>query len=362
MPVKTLITDPETGRQAAVVDTEEKNALVVATRPLKSYATKIKFFTNPDYGYNMNVTLGFAGTPDKIHNGIDNSYWTASAISGTWTFNSTDQAHAGTKSIDATATVNNDIAQIAKGSSIDLSGYVAITGWIYLSLWDDTGQKKIEVYGWDTGTSAMVGIAINLKDYIDIGALNSWQKFTIPLPDMNLAAKSIDAIRIETIDTGIGVAPNYYLDDMQIEETTAPEEFNIKPDANTWLHVNNLNIFLVDACASTLANATMPYLSYNKLLNMTSLTNGILYQGRLGGKIRFALPVRNIGDILMLPGSRIESCGSDGTNTFLKMFLDLKYPIILQAEHDDKLSFMISDDLSGLIKIVISANCREEAR
>ncbi|MCK4387112.1 MAG: hypothetical protein KAV41_03485, partial [Candidatus Pacebacteria bacterium] len=82
----------------------------------------------------------------------------------------------------------------------------------------------------------------------------------------------------------------------------------------------------------------------------------------LGGKIRFALPVRNIGDILMLPGSRIESCGSDGTNTFLKMFLDLKHPITLQAEHDDKLSFIVSDDLSGLIKIVITANCQEEVR
>jgi hypothetical protein len=64
----------------------------------------------------------------------------------------------------------------------------------------------------------------------------------------------------------------------------------------------------------------------------------------------------------MFPGSTIESYGSDGTNTFLKLLVDLKEPIVLKSENADKLSFVISDDLSGLLKLVISANCKEESR
>lgn len=364
MPIKCLIIDPSTEIQASVINAGEENALVVATRQLKSYTNKIKFFTNPEYGYGMNIAAGFSGTPEHIHNGIDNVYWFASAVSGTWVFNSTAQAHTGTKSIDALATTNNSTAQIAKGSTIDLSGYVAITGWVYLSSWDDRGTKGIEMYGWDTVSSLMIGSVVDLRDYIDIGLINSWQKFTVPLSSMFLTDKIIDAVRFRTVDFGPGNPPNYYLDDIQIEETIAPVEFRIEPDKNTWLHVNNYSIFLADVYDATLLNATMPNLSYDKLLGETSLTNGILYQRVIGGKIPLSFPFRNLGEILMFPGAKIaaESCGSDGTNTFLKIFVDLGEPIVLKSEDDDRISFMVSDDLSGLLKLVISANCREERR
>jgi hypothetical protein len=310
----------------------------------------------------MNIVAGFSGTPEYIHNGIDNVCWTAFTINGSWTFDSTTQAHTGTKSIDASETKDGHTAQMAKSSTIDLSGYISITGWVYLSFWDDQGTKGIQLYGWDTSTSTIVGNEVNLKDYIDIGLLNVWQKFIVPLSTMNLIGETIDAIRIRAVDIGGGDPPDYYLDDIQIEETGAPVEFNIKPDSDTWLHVNDFNILLVDACSTTLADATMPYLSYNKLLGVSSLINGILYQGIVGGKIRFTIPFKNLGDFLMFPRFRIEGYGSDGTNTFLKLFMDLKYPIALQSECDDKLSFTLSDDLSGLLKLVITANCQEERR
>jgi hypothetical protein len=64
----------------------------------------------------------------------------------------------------------------------------------------------------------------------------------------------------------------------------------------------------------------------------------------------------------MFPGATIESYGSDGTNTFLKIFVDLKEPIVLRSESSDKISFVVSDDLSLLLKFVISANRKEELR
>lgn len=361
MTVKSLITDPKTGIQASVIDGEEENAVVVATRLLKSYTNVIKFFTNLKYGYNMNISVGFSGEPEPIHNGIDNVYWTASTVYGFWDFDSTDQAHTGTKSIDATRTFNNYTAQMAKGSTITLSG-VAITGWVYLSSWDDRGTKGIHLYGWDTSTSTMVGNEVNLKNYIDIGSMGNWQKFVVSLADMDLVGETIDAIRIKTVDIGTGFAPDYYLDDIQIEEAGIPVEFNIKPNSNTWLHVNNYSILLVDAYSPVSADSTMPYFSYDKLLGVTVLTNGILYRRVVDYKIPLAFPFKNLGEILMFPGTRIDSYGSDGTNTFLKILVDLKEPIVLKSENEDKISFVVSDDLSGLLKLVISANCKEEQR
>lgn len=362
MAMKCLIKDPKTGKQATVVNSGEENALVVATRPLKTFRNKIEFFSNPDHGYNMNIACGFGGVPVPVHNGIDNVYWTGSVIVGTWVFDSAAQAHAGAKSVDATATVNNSVAQFTKAVAIDLSIYSAITGWIYLSSWDDRGTKGIQLYGWDTGTSSLVGIEVNLKDYINIGLTDSWQKFVISLYDMNLIDETIDALRIKTIDVGLGVPPDYYLDDIQVEETVYPTEFTIKPDPDKWLHVNSYSIFLVDAYATTLADATMPFLSYDKLLNIASLENGILYQRNIDGEVSLSFPFRNLGDILMFPGAKIESYGADATNAFLKILVDLREPIVLRAENDDNISFQVADNLTGLIKLVISANCKEEQR
>lgn len=362
MPIKALITDLRTGIHASVVDSEKRNALVVATRPLKIFENKIKFFVNLNYGYNMNVAAGFSGTPDCIHNGTDNTYWTASAIVGDWVFNSIDQAHTGTKSIDATATDDSDIAQITRGSVIDLTNKAAITGWIYISSWDDKDIKRVDMFGWNTATSLMVGDVVNLKDYIDVGLVNSWQKFAVSLGCMKLVNETIDAIRIETIDIGAGNAPRYYLDDIQIEETGGCIEFSIIPDSGSWLYVNNYSIFMVDQYSSVLADATMPCFSYDKFIGVPSLSVGVLYRRFVGKRVTLSFPFKNLGEILMFPGSTIENYGSDGTNTFLKILVDLKEPIILKSENADKISFVISDDLSPLLKFVISANCKEELR
>lgn len=57
------------------------------------------FLINPVYGADMNVDVGFTGTPDKIHDGIDSVLWTASAISGTWDFSSTTHAKQGVSTV-----------------------------------------------------------------------------------------------------------------------------------------------------------------------------------------------------------------------------------------------------------------------
>jgi len=452
MPVESYITDPENGKQAAVDDAAggEKRALVAATRDLKTYENKIKHFFNETYGIEMNQAVTFGGTPDPVHDGTDKTQWTASAVLGTWTFN-TANTHAkeatvtivdydgtatdtvtvtvdstatvlteGTewnrgasneeaatslasaidaldgvsasasgavvtiiaddgydvtalatsdatnitvsaRAVDATAAANDDAAQFARPSSIDLSGYTAITGYVYITGWSAVGTTEVELYGWDTATSLQVGSAVNLGDYVDTGILNEWHKFTIPLGDMDLSGETIDALRVRTVAIGT-VAPNYYLDFMRIEEMGTPLEYRVEPEKGTWLHVAEINISMVDAYAGTLADATMPSLPYNAWLGVSKLASGMIYRRIQDGKISFSIIARQLYDFLQLPGTGVIGCGSDGTNTWVALRITMVEPLVLKAEDGDYLSLSFSDDLSGLLQLRAAAGCKEEQR
>ena len=98
------------------------HALEVASRPSQEYVANSIFFRNDTYGLDINQDASLGGSTDGIHDGTDTALWTASALSGTWTFNSTFTGTGwpsnGTQSIDATATVNGDQALFTRASAI----------------------------------------------------------------------------------------------------------------------------------------------------------------------------------------------------------------------------------------------------
>ena len=361
MGIKTHITDISNNLKASIDNDNglEKNSLVVATRPLKKFDNATKFFVNPTYGFNMNVNAATSGTPEYIHDGGDNTYWEASTIVGIWTFDDTDQAHTGTQSINATSTVNDDIMQCKKSTTIDLSDYGAISGWIYITSWL---PGEIRVFGWNTSTSLQIGDDVNIGDYINVGDLNIWQKFNISLVDMDLQNNTIDAIRTKVVATGD--APNFYLDDIQLEALSGgipPIEFSLKADVGKWLYIYNYSIIFVDTFSPILTDSTMPKLSYDKILNQT-LSNGVVYHRIVDGKIEFSFNFKTLAEILSFPGLTIEDLGSDGTNTFMKLSISFIEPIILKSEDADQVCFHVADDLSTLKIFRISAACTEEVR
>jgi len=239
MTIKSLITDPCTGIQAHVNDGDECNALIVATRPLKTFTNKLSFFTSDDYGINMNQNAGTGGTPEEVHDGIDSVLWTASDIigGGKSTFNSTDQNHtaAGTKSIKNDNSPIGDVFQFAKGSDLDCNGYVSLSMWVYVDK-DWKGGDSISIYGWDTDTATQIGISVQLENYFSWANYDVWHKITIPLTDMGDVdvSTTLDALRVSQ-DTAEGKAPKYYLDDIQFEETGTPIDYIVKPEAGTVL-------------------------------------------------------------------------------------------------------------------------------
>ena len=365
MPVKTLLKGPD-GLVADIVNEDENNALVVATRDLKTYEQAPKFMADSAGSVDMNIDASAGGTPVPIHDGTDHTYWTASAVAGTWVFNSTAQAHTGTKSIDGTATGKDSIALFDKGSNLDLSGYVSITGWIYLTNWPVAGTKHIQIYGWDTNTGTMVGTSVNIDNYVSTSVIGSWQKFTMSLTDMGLSAQTIDSIRIQIAATA--TSPDFYLDDIQIEETGAPVEYTIKPTANTWLHVYKWNVFIVDEYDGTLdtgsANITptMPKIPYLGFLGVSTLPSGINFRKYVNDELVQSVTFRDVADFLSFPSGRIMDSGDDGTNVWIKIELELAVPSVSKAENNDYLSIVISDDLSGLKVLRIGTVSSSENR
>lgn len=330
----------------------EKPGLVVATRPLKQQDIFVRPFINPTYGIDMNINAAYSGTPDHVHDGTDNSYWTASAISGVkFTFNSTDQNNTagGSKSVLSNRAAVGDTAQFAKGSSVDLSGYVAITLYVYV---DDNWAEddSVVLYGWDTGTASIIGTSIAMEDYFEWGSFDTWHKIAIPFADMNLENETIDALRFEIVAQD-GLQPKFYVDDIRIEQTGSPAQFILRPDKGTWFRVAKSRLSIVAAYDTSVADGTVPGFAYDNILG-TTITNGVIYT-EIGTLNSYSWAIRNLSDIFQIPAMDDFQKIGDGTNamvTFTFSSIDgVNQSTILKAENNDYLSLTIQDDLSGLL-------------
>ena len=328
-----------TGLEAGVhQDTRSKagpNGLVSYTEERRIYQSESAPFVNATYGIDMNVNAAFGGTPDGVHNGNDSVLWTDSALIGTWDFSSTAQAQSGSQSIDATSTVGNNEAQLERGSTIDLSGYVALSGWIYVTDWRVTGTKDVElrarIAGVDEGTS------VSLSNYINEFVFDVWQKFVIPLSDMNLETSTIDQLIITTIDIGGGPAPDYYLDNIQFEETGAPITFAATAVEGT--------IFVVNRLLVTIA-ANVTDVDFDTYMGV-SVTNPILFMIQQDGILEFAGAFAKISDSLWTGGQIINRIDNP-TKTLITLEVPFDGKYTFDSRRGDGMFFTLGDDFSSL--------------
>lgn len=347
MPIKSVIDDPNGAGQARVIDKPDlEQGLMVYTEPARNIRVTNSAFQNVDTGsINLNVNAAFSGTPLGIHNGTDSTLWTASALSGTWTFNSTAQAHTGTRSIDATATHSNQEAQFEYGSTATVSNYTAITGWIYITKWGAPLDRDVSLYFRLSGST--VSDIISLRPFINIGMIDEWQKFTIPLDDFALSSVTVNQLIVRTSGTS-GNAPDYYLDDIQLEESGI-EIYQVAPNKGEILRIDQISIAMADAYDGTLANASHPNIKYNQFLGVASLTNGLALRRTSNGAILPGTVIyRNHLDLMAFPGIEYQS-GGDATNTWVAYKTRLSHPLELDSRKKETLQLVLSDDLSGLL-------------
>lgn len=358
MSLNTLITDPATGAKASIDPSKTKgtpNALVVANRDLYSYENAVKFFTHPLYGFNLarDFTTG-GGSEECVHNGLDTVCWTAAALSGPWVFNSTTEAHPPSSQSIEGATGHLDTASLTRGSTLTLTDVNSLEGWIYLTSWTGTKQN-IELHFYLAGNP--VGNSVLLSNYVNTANVGNWQKFTIPFTDFALVGLDVDELQITTYDSGVG-GISYFLDDIMITFTTGgtglgTQTFTCIPDDNTWLYCMELNFMLADAISAIQTDSTMHKIDYNSFMGLT-LESGIIYQRIVKTEIDLSLTVKNLSDIIQVPGSNLKTAWYE-TEMFLLFNVKFLQPIELRADRADELRVILSDDYSDLsmFKLVI---------
>ncbi len=353
MAISVILSDGE-GRNGSVKVLKKDDmvaGIAVYTSPIKDFVhTKIKA-THPTYGTQIARDARFSGTPDVIHNGTDTVAWTGSNLSGTnFVFDSTTVAQAGTKSISATATVNNNEALLTRGSALTVASYVGITGYVYTTSWGV--NSNIQIFARLAGV--VVSSTVNLSNYIIGTSYGTWQKFAIPFSALAFTSSTFDQLVIRTIGSG-GSTPDYYLDTLQVEESAGASIYSITPQRGHILSLDTLTIAMVDAYDTTLASNSVSKISYNKFLNLSALTTGIQVVIYSKGDVLESDLFKHHLDIVSYPNCTYN-IGADATNAYIVYTIKFPHPIELDARVGDKVEITISENLSDLLSLEITGS------
>lgn len=333
---------------------------IVYTEPYRTQSNQFFFFASSDAGSEMAIDASFGGTPDIIHIGIsDGVKWTGSNVVGAKAdFDNSTVFNSGSVSVEIDNPALNDIWQFAKGSDLVVTGYTALTMFVYVDK-DWSNGDSVELTAYDTGGAAVVGSSVLLENYIDEFTFDVWQKVTIPFTDLGLSVTNFDAIRMELVGKNGGKAPKFYIDDFQVEQTGTPVEFVITPNPETVFFVTEILFFFKDAVATTLADNSMAGLDYTSILGATGLTSGFTLRRTSGGIVDFAIGVTTLGDLLDF-GSEILNVVSLNTKTHLGVVNKFTRPIIIDSQSKDTASITITDDFTNLTSFTAMVRGWEE--
>ena len=141
-------------------------------------------------------------------------------------------------------------------------------------------------------------------------------------------------------------------------EEAGGSKFIASPGIDSTFQYKRIEFLLVDAIPGTVTDGTMKGLSYDQLLGVSALASGITLQSFSGGGPQVAVSFRQLSDFLGFT-FEIMSNGSDGTNTFIKLAVDLPVWVTLSSRDGDRIEIGINDDLSGLLVFTAIAIGRE---
>lgn len=315
-------------------------SLMVLTEPVRTFTPNFLPFLNSTFGNAMNQNVGFGGSPQLIFDGgSGGTEWTGTSGDPEWDF-----ADAGKVTVDHA--LDGTVALFSKGSTTSSGAYSAITGKVDLDNYTP-GTQSMDVQFQLGGV--LVGNSLVLDSFIDTGEFGE-QTFTIPMSSFNTGGALVDEFAI-TVNRSGGHNPHVSFDDFTLQETGTPAEFKaFPPKSKSDFHVKKVRFVLADALAGTVADGTMQGLSYDKILNVSALTNGIIIQVVIGGEVVISGNLKQLSDLIGIGADIVEST-SDGTNTMLVLELDFASDVVLKRgqEETDYISITVNDDLRGLL-------------
>ena len=195
---------------------------------------------------------------------------------------------------------------------------------------------------YDTGSDSIVGAKVLIENYVDQFNFDSWQKVSIPFADLGLVSTDFDAIRMSLEFDGAGKAPKFYIDDMDIQQTGTTFEFRTFTKDGSRFCINKIRVIVTDAVTGGL--------SYDKLLGVPKLANGLVVSRVHKGEVTFATSLTCLGEVIE-NGFTVSDFIDDGVNTMIALELNLDEPMVVTGGINSYISVTISDDMSGLISL-----------
>ena len=335
MSVSFHISDGSGGKVKAAVSTKQgKQGLVSLTEPLYDPLPIFTPLLNPTFGADMNQDIGAGGTPELIFNGgSGGTEWSPTTVQGDWDYADSGQ-------VTLTDADDNDEALWKDGGTIAMTSYVALSGKITISGAYSGFFNDIFLSFQNNGT--LVGNTVNLNDYIDTGS-TAQQSFLIGKEDFGITTQTVDEFVI-VFNTDFGFfSPDLSFDDFQIEAQGAPIPFSYDQRSTDRVKMSHVNITFVDNV--TTADAQ----DYNSILGVSALDNGIVVNAVSKGQTIFNGPFTRLVDFLQITNGT-TTFGGDGTNSWVRIEYDFSdAPIIFEQPNVDGLTFIVNDDLSGLL-------------
>ena len=344
------------GRSAAVqeggsVGRYRPNGLITYQMPYETGNYTPIIATDEDGNIDLAIDgTTYAAVVENIHNGTDNTYWTASATVGTWTFDSVAQAYDGTKSIDGTGTTDGDIARF-DGTTINPNSYTKFQAKLYFTSFPSVGNKALNVQFYNSSNVA-VGNSINMYDYVNTSLLNTWQIVEIPLSDFDGLEEDVDRMDLTVVNTQ-GSPVDFYLDGIDLE-SKGGREFFLTPVKDEVTHITSLELSFVATSASTRNNDIDP----TGFGFGSALTKGMIFKTNQTNYDQFSYTLTQNSDFFTFPGAEISHLYGDGTTAMFKFKLKYDTPLELNPNTRDYLSITVQDNLSsyGTIKFLGAGN------
>ncbi len=390
----------------------EHNGIVAYTQDLLDFNPEVVSFLNPSKGNAMNQNVGFTGNPTVVHAGVNsgalltgtttgttsshlidsgetfseiavgmsvknttsgteyarvtavsandltldtdilvsgenyeiNPIWVGTAIIGTWNFADSGKITITTADNGDEASFDNDTNQ-----QWDVGNVTTLTGKVDLDVYDPAFNSILISFDLN---DTLVGDVLNINNYIDTANFAE-QSFVIPKGDFNFGTMIINGMTLQISRMG-GSKPTIKFDDIQWEETGESLVYTVAPAGGERFHVTQIRYGFADNETGILTDGTMPSLSFNKLLSVPELANGIVFRRVENTETIFSVTLHHLSDFLST-GADLINVISDGSNTFFSLIIDFPEAMILDGGSNDFISLTISDNLSSLLQFTAVA-------
>lgn len=354
MTINTHVADPATGVKAVIGHPVEakfpQEGLIVYTPFVEQHATSNRAFADDQGNIQMNIDALPAGPITNVYDGGDNAGWTPSGSSPRWVLASALQNNtpAGAFSLHSNNARTGEFVSLTE-TDTDLAPFLGIKGFFYIEQIDSLTRLNLQA----ALNTVNVGSPVDIRNFINLSIIGSWQPFFIPLSDMGLAGATIDEFII-TATTSTNSTNKYFIDDFGLQEpgVSNPVTYTLRPNIETLMDIQEFSFYL-EGPETEGQGATG--ISGTGMLSAVGLTLGFTFRIKSLAGIVFSTSVVNMRDLLRLPGTRVQT-GGDAINMWASIQLDFRQsPLYISSNEKEFIEIVVQDDYSLLTNFTVTS-------